>query len=128
IDKTGLKSPSRMAQPARSTLKLHRSEKSWRRTLGGQEMIGRIERILFLAAIVLAAQFSVLAAVSVDRLLSSQVSALPVGLTPVIIKFDHKQASADLTMLRSLGITGGIFLQQLPMVLTKINLAQLNAL
>jgi subtilisin family serine protease len=90
--------------------------------------MGRIGRLFGAAAIVLAVQFSVLAAVSVDRLLTSQVAALPLGLTPVIITFDHRPTSADLTMLKSLGITGGIYLQQLPIVLTKVNLAQLNSL
>jgi serine protease AprX len=49
-------------------------------------------------------------------------------LTPVIITFDHKPGSADFTMLRSLGIAGGRYLSQLPMVLTKVNLSQFNAL
>ena len=88
----------------------------------------KIEKLLAAAAIVVAVQLSAFAAVSVDRLLTSQVAALPLGLTPVIITFDHQPTSSDLTMLRGLGITGGIYLQQLPIVMTKVNLAQLNAL
>jgi len=53
---------------------------------------------------------------------------MPLSLTPVIITFNHKPAAADFAMLQSLGITGGRYLSQLPIVLTKVNLAQLNAL
>jgi subtilisin family serine protease len=88
----------------------------------------RIDQVLAAITLILAMQFAAMAAVSVDRLLTSQVNALPLGLTPVIITFDHKPTNNDFLMLRSLGIVGGRYLQQLPMVLTKINLTQLNAL
>lgn len=82
------------------------------------------------AAIILGAAFSVsaLAAASVDGLLSTQINTAPLALTPVIITFDHQPAAGDFTYLRTLGITGGYSLTQLPMVLTKINRAQFNAL
>jgi len=84
--------------------------------------------ILAVVVLVIAANIAISAAVSVDRLLASQVNAVPLSLTPVIITFNHKPASADFAMLQSLGITGGRYLSQLPIVLTKVNLAQLNAL
>ena len=74
------------------------------------------------------ASATLLAAPSIDGLLATRVNNSPLSLTPVIITFNHQPTSADYTMLRSLGITGGIYLRQLPMVLTRINLSQFNAL
>jgi serine protease AprX len=88
----------------------------------------RFKNTIFTAILTLAISVSVSAAISVDSLLISRVNALPLGLTPVIITFDHKPANADFLMLRSLGITGGRYTQELPIVLTLINKAQLNAL
>ena len=84
--------------------------------------------ILVAVILMIAANLSVSAAVSVDRLLVSQVNAAPLSLTPVIITFDHKPAAVDFAMLQSLGIVGGRYLTQLPMILTAVNLAQFNAL
>ena len=64
---------------------------------------------------------SVSAAISVDRLLQQQIAASPLGFQPVVITFDHKPNSADFLMLKSLGITGGRYTRELPMVFTKIN-------
>ena len=75
--------------------------------------------ILAVVVLIIAANIAISAAVSVDRLLASQVNAVPLSLTPVIITFNHKPASADFAMLQSLGITGGRYLSQLPIVLTK---------
>src|SRR6476620_1491272 len=88
----------------------------------------RAKQILAAITLIVTMQMAAMAAVSVDRLLSSQINALPLGLTPAIITFDHKPTSSDFLMLKSLGISGGRYLQQLPMVLTKINLTQFNAL
>ncbi|HSU25349.1 MAG TPA: hypothetical protein VLI65_05175, partial [Pyrinomonadaceae bacterium] len=88
----------------------------------------RRANILAVVLIMSAASMAVSAAVSVDRLLVSQVNAAPLALTPVIITFNHKPASADFAMLQSLGIVGGRYLSQLPMVLTRVNLTQFNAL
>lgn len=68
------------------------------------------------------------AAPSIDGLLASRINSSPLSLTPVIITFENRPTSADFTMLRSLGITGGRYLNQLPMVLTSINKAQFDAL
>lgn len=68
------------------------------------------------------------AAPSIDGLLASRINSSPLTLTPVIITFENRPTSADFTMLRSLGITGGRYLNQLPMVLTSINKAQFDAL
>jgi subtilisin family serine protease len=89
-----------------------------------------MRRVNILAAVVLVitASAAVSASVSIDRLLTAQLNANPLALTPVIITYDHKPSSADFTLLRSLGIAGGRYLSQLPIVLTKLNLAQFNAL
>ena len=71
---------------------------------------------------------SVNAALSIDNLLNARVNALPLGLTPVVITFNQQPSVADFNMLRSLGITGGRYLNQLPIVLTSINRVQFNAL
>jgi len=82
---------------------------------------------LFIIAI-LVMQTSAWASPSVDRMLLQQVNSAPLALKPVIITFDHRLTGADFLMLKSLGISGGWKLQELPIVLTKINKAQFNAL
>jgi len=71
---------------------------------------------------------SALAAVSVDRLLQQQVVASPLNFQPVVITFDHRPTNADFLMLKALGITGGRYTRELPIVLTKINKTQFDAL
>lgn len=71
---------------------------------------------------------SALATVSVDRLLQQQTANAPLGFQPVVITFDRKPTNADFLMLKSLGITGGRYTRELPMVFTKINKAQFDAL
>jgi subtilisin family serine protease len=71
---------------------------------------------------------SALAAPSIDRRLAEQIAAAPLSLTPVVITYDHQPAGADFTALRALGITRGVALTELPMVLTAINKAQFDAL
>jgi len=84
--------------------------------------------ILAVAIITFAVNLSIFAAPSIDGLLNTQVNASPLSLTPVIITFDHKPSSGDFLMLRSLGITGGRYMAQLPIVLTSINRTQFNVL
>ena len=88
----------------------------------------QIKYLLAASIFTLAVHYAIMATVSVDGQLTSQVTASPLALTPVIITFDHQPSNADFLMLRSLGITGGRYLAQLPIVLTKINGTQLNAL
>ncbi len=78
--------------------------------------------------VIVAAAFALVAAPSVDRLLETKINASPLGLTPVLITFDHQPKSGDFLMLQSLGIRGGRYLNQLPIVLTSINRTQFNAL
>ena len=85
-------------------------------------------RLITASIIFVSATFSVNAAVSVDGLLNSQIDALPLGLTPVLITFNQRPTAADFTMLQSLGIRGGRYLNQLPIVLTSVNRVQFNAL
>ena len=65
---------------------------------------------------------------TVDALLTSKVNAAPLALTPVIITYDHKPASADFLALKALGIQGGVALRELPIVLTVVTRAQLQSL
>ncbi|MEO6590602.1 MAG: S8 family serine peptidase [Pyrinomonadaceae bacterium] len=78
--------------------------------------------------ILVGAQTAIWATPSIDRLLQQQITKAPLGVSPVIITFDHKPTSADFLMLKSLGITGGQVLRELPIILTKINGNQFNAL
>ena len=82
-----------------------------------------MKRTIFMILARLYVTVSANAAVSVDGLLASKINALPLGLTPVVITFNQKPTTADFNMLRSLGITGGRYLNQLPIVLTSINRA-----
>ena len=88
----------------------------------------KLNYVLAAAVLTIAVHFSAFASVSIDGLLDNQISTSPLGATPVVITFDHQPTSADFMMLRSLGITGGRYLSQLPIVLTKINATQFNAL
>jgi subtilisin family serine protease len=90
--------------------------------------MGTLGRWISAVIIGVGAAFSSFAAVSVDGLLASKVNALPLGLTPVVITFDHKPTNSDFLMLQALGIKGGRVLNQLPIVLTSINKTQLNSL
>ena len=80
---------------------------------------------LFITAVI---TVSAHAAPSVDALLDSQTTASSLGLTPVVITFHQRPTAGDFMMLQSLGIRGGRYLNQLPIVLTQINRAQFNAL
>ena len=113
-----LKFRSRLAQPACFTLTLDKQEKAMK----------RLAYIPALIILTLAINLSIFAAPSIDKLLNTQINAAPVSLTPVVITFDHKVGNSDFLMLKSLGISGGRYLNQLPMVLTSINKAQFSAL
>ena len=88
----------------------------------------RYINVLAIAVIILTVSVAISAAPSVDALLTSKTNASPLSLTPVIITFDHQPGAADLAMLSSLGIRGGRYLSQLPIVLTSVNRVQFNAL
>jgi serine protease AprX len=83
-----------------------------------------------LAALVLGFMMAIsaIAGPSLDGLLVTRINSSPLALTPVVITFQSRPTSADFTMLRSLGITGGRYLSQLPIVLTSVNRTQFNAL
>ncbi|MEW5877383.1 MAG: S8 family serine peptidase [Acidobacteriota bacterium] len=83
---------------------------------------------LSLAFLVLSWGLTAAATPSVDALLEQQVGANPLGLTPVVITFDHTPTADDFAALKALGIPGGVVVSQLPMVLTAVNQAQLAAL
>lgn len=69
-----------------------------------------------------------LAVPGVDARLVQQTNASPLGFTPVLVTYDHAPRPADLLALRAFGIPGGTLLSRLPIVLTAVNQAQLNAL
>src|SRR5436190_2062959 len=90
--------------------------------------MGTLGRMVWIGVIMVAAANALVAAPSIDGLLASKINAAPLGLTPVVITFDHKPVNSDFVMLQSLGIRGGRFLNELPIVLTSINRTQFNAL
>src|SRR5688500_1524976 len=96
-----------------------------RETVTKMTKIHKLFGTLMIAAIL---AISAAAAPSIDSLLASRINSSPLALTPVIIAFENRPTSADLTMLRSLGITGGRYLNRLPIILTSINRTQFNAL
>jgi serine protease AprX len=62
----------------------------------------------------------------VDSRLQSFLSARPLGSTaPVVISYSHRPGAADLNRLRTAGIAKGFVLNQLPMVIADMTLAQL---
>ena len=85
-------------------------------------------KFIAVAAFAIIFQITALALPSVDRLLNQQIAASPLKLTPVVVTFDHKLTNTDFLMLKSLGITGGVYMRELPIVLTKVNLTQFNSL
>ena len=90
-----------------------------------------MKKLVYVLAVlisVLSFNFTSAALPKVDALLSQKINAAPLGLTPVIITFNAKPTSADLTMLKSLGILGGYKTGELPMILTLVNKTQFNAL
>jgi len=86
-----------------------------------------LERFVFLFSICILPMI-ISAAPSIDGLLKQQVLNDPFALKPVVITFVRKPTNTDFLMLKSLGIKGGWKLDELPIVLTKINKAQFNAL
>jgi serine protease AprX len=68
------------------------------------------------------------AAPTIDSALAQQIAKAPTAATPVIITFNHQPTSTDFLQLKTLGIKGGYYLNMLPMILTAINKAQLDAL
>ncbi|PYS87322.1 MAG: hypothetical protein DMF62_12830 [Acidobacteria bacterium] len=90
--------------------------------------MGTLGRMVWIGVIMVAAANALVAAPSIDGLLATKINAAPLGLTPVVITFDHKPVNSDFVMLQSLGIRGGRFLNELPIVLTSINRTQFNAL
>jgi subtilisin family serine protease len=76
----------------------------------------------------LAMQANAAAASSIDPALARQIAAAPLDRTSVIITWDQQPGESELAALRLLGITGGVVLQELPMVLTAVTKPQFDAL
>lgn len=81
-----------------------------------------------LVALLMAGATAATAAPSVDPVLTQLFQAAPLDTHAVVITFGRQPSAADVGTLKLLGITGGIVLQQLPMVLTGINRAQFDLL
>lgn len=64
----------------------------------------------------------------VDPALDEQTSAAPLAPTAVAITYDHRPTGGDIATLQLLGIHGGMVLERLPMILTGVTAAQLDAL
>jgi hypothetical protein len=88
----------------------------------------RLKNLVLAALIAIVAVVSAFAVPSIDRLVTAKIDASPLALTPVIITFDRQPTATELQMLRSLGIAGGRYMSQLPIVLTAVNKAQFTAL
>lgn len=65
---------------------------------------------------------------TVDPRLTAQIEQSPLDLSAVVITYRNHPSAADLNNLRLMGITSGVVLQRLPMVLTGINRAQFDLL
>jgi subtilisin family serine protease len=68
------------------------------------------------------------AASSIDPALARQVASAPLEETSVVITWKRQPGESELTALRLLGVTGGVVLQELPMVLTAVTGPQFDAL
>lgn len=80
------------------------------------------------AGIFLAAAGTAMAAPSLGPNIADEIAANPLDLTPVVITYHDEPDSSDITYLKSLGIIGGVVLDELPMVQTMVNKAQFDAL
>jgi serine protease AprX len=69
-----------------------------------------------------------IAAPTVDSALTQYLQDSPLSSVPVVITYSQHPSAADIASLQMLGIPGGVVLNRLPMVLTAINKAQLDAL
>lgn len=81
-----------------------------------------------LAALALTLAGPAAAAPSIDPHLSEAIASAPLALTPAIITYHDSPDAADIAALRMLGITGGVVLNELPMVQTALNGTQFEAL
>jgi subtilisin family serine protease len=95
---------------------------------GGLVMPRSAALVPLLALFLLAFTAPARAAVVVDPTLAQQVAANPLGRTDVVITYHQAPGAADLTRLTLLGISGGIVLSDLPMVLTAVTRQQFDAL
>ena len=68
------------------------------------------------------------AAPRVDARLAQQIALAPLDRTALVITWNQPPGTAQVGALRMLGISGGIVLEDLPMVLTAVDKTQFNAL
>ncbi|MGH9787361.1 MAG: S8 family serine peptidase [Candidatus Acidiferrales bacterium] len=87
-----------------------------------------MKRAIILVVCLVAAATAASAAPYVDPALVEQVNAASLGLTAVVITYDHQPTGADIAQLQLLGIPGGMVLEKLPMILTGVTKAQFDAL
>src|SRR5438445_5284482 len=85
---SSLKFGSRILQLRPFTLKL--AKKACLRSIFRRTAMKRIYLIPAVLTFILAFGLSAFGAVSVDSLLTTQVNASPLSLTPVVITFDHR--------------------------------------
>jgi hypothetical protein len=85
--------------------------------------------VILALAIIFALQAVAAQAVpKIDAKLTMLVNSSPLARTPVVITYDHQPSIVDFNALKTLGISSGVYLDRLPMVMTTVNKAQLNAL
>ncbi len=87
-----------------------------------------MKKTMTMVIFLLVAAASAGAAPSVDPALTEFFASSPLALGQVVITFNHQPTSATLASLQALGISGGIVLNRLPMVLTAVNRTQFEAL
>jgi serine protease AprX len=81
-----------------------------------------------LSCVAVLAANATLAAARVDSRLAEQVAGAPLQSTAVVITWTRKPGPAEVAAMKLLGISGGIVLQEMPMVLTAVNKSQFDAL
>lgn len=85
-------------------------------------------RRLIVGSILFAVAGALHAAPSIDSALQALMDEAPLEVHPIVVTYEQHPASNELVALQSLGITGGVVLQELPMVLIQVNKVQFDQL
>lgn len=85
-------------------------------------------KFLIAFVLLLAPLSMALAAPSVDPKLEAALAAAPLKPEAAIITYERRPGATELARLSAAGVSGGVVLNELPMVLTLVNKAQLSAI
>lgn len=86
------------------------------------------KRFRFIAFAAAMATGGAWAAPSIGPDIAGDIASNPLGLTPAVITYYDQPDDSNIDYLKSLGITGGVVLNELPMVQVQINKLQFDAL